>query len=509
MLKMSDNSTLAATARPTISVRFVMTGLLLVILLAAVEQTIVAVSLPAIAAELHGMNLVAWVVAAYLIGATVATPIYGKLSDIYGRKATMTSAISLFLLASVACALAQTMPQLIAFRLLQGLGGGGLISVAQATIADVISLRDRGKYQAYISAVWLVASTGGPVAGGYLTQHLSWHWIFWVNLPIGIVALIVMRSSLRHLSINPVMHSIDYIGAILFASGISSVLIALTRIGQGAPVRDSRIIFLLTGGVLTVTVFIWHARRVSEPIIPLRMFRNRTVFICCVAQFLGYFQMLSMLVLIPLRLQMVSGVAPEIASFRLLPLTLAVPCGAFVAGRLMSVTGRYKPSQLGGAVIVTLAATGLAFVDPERIAYMAVAMVILGLGIGLQFPTSMVATQNAVPRSQTGAATALASFSRMLGGAIGVSVLTSLLIAFLRNLMPPVATGTVDVNTMLSTFHSIGLGTNGAVLRDAAEIAFRNVFVIGAAVSLISPLLILRVPEHQLRGNAETAVPAE
>ncbi len=240
MLKMSDNSTLAATARPTISVRFVMTGLLLVILLAAVEQTIVAVSLPAIAAELHGMNLVAWVVAAYLIGATVATPIYGKLSDIYGRKATMTSAISLFLLASVACALAQTMPQLIAFRLLQGLGGGGLISVAQATIADVISLRDRGKYQAYISAVWLVASTGGPVAGGYLTQHLSWHWIFWVNLPIGIVALIVMRSSLRHLSINPVMHSIDYIGAILFASGISSVLIALTRIGQGAPVRDSR-----------------------------------------------------------------------------------------------------------------------------------------------------------------------------------------------------------------------------------------------------------------------------
>lgn len=481
-----------------------MTGLVLVILLGALEQTIVAVALPVIAGQLHGFSLMAWVMSAYLVASTVVTPIYGKLSDMYGPRATLTSAIVIFLLASVGCALAQTMPQLVAMRVLQGLGGGGLISIAQAAIAHVVPLRDRGRYQGYISGVWVLASMAGPVIGGYLTQYLSWRWIFWINLPVGAVAMVVIRQSLRGLVIEHAKRSIDYIGAALFAAALTMLLIAFTRIGQGMPIGESANLSLLAGAALLLLVFGWHESRVAEQIIPLSLFKDRTVAFCCIALFLVFGQSMALSVLIPLRLQMVGGIAPELAALRLLPLTVAIPLGAFTGGKLTSSTGRYKPFQLTGAVLVTAALYALAFTDPHRGWLLAVVMTLTGFGIGLQLPTGLVATQNAVPQSQVGLATALTAFSRLLGGAVGVAMLTSLLIALLKSRIPVVPLAAGDGDMLATLFHSIiasAAGTQGTNLHAAAESAFRKLFLISATVSLISPLLIAGLRERELRGS--------
>jgi EmrB/QacA subfamily drug resistance transporter len=488
-----------------------MTGVVLVILLGALEQTIVAVALPAIATQLRGFSLMAWVVSAYLVASTVVTPIYGKLSDIYGRRATMSSAVVIFLLASVGCALAETMPQLIAWRVLQGIGGGGLISVAQATIADVVPLRERGRYQGYISGVWALASLGGPVIGGYLTNYLSWHWIFWINLPVGLLALIVIRRSLRSLPVGHARRTIDYLGALLFAAGLTALLIAITRVGQGVSPTESVNLSLLIASAAILSLFGWYEKRIAEPIIPLAMFRNRTVSICCATLFLAFFQLISMSVLLPLRLQLIGGLTPDLAALRLLPLTLLVPFGALLAGRLMTRTGRYKPLQIGGAIATTLAIVGLAFTEPHQMWSMAIAMGVLGLGIGFQLPTGLVATQNSVPPAQVGTATALTAFSRMLGGAVGVAVLTAILMAFLRDALPE-GTALIGGEMLMDLFHSANAGALGApdaAVRNAAASAFRHLFIVCALVSAVSPLLIWTLQEQQLRGRAQPEAAAE
>lgn len=482
-----------------------MSGLVLVILLGALEQTIVAVALPVIANDLHGFKLMAWIVSAYLVASTVVTPIYGKLSDMYGRRNTLSSAIAIFMVASIGCALVQSMPQLIFFRILQGIGGGGLISVAQATIADVVPLRERGRYQGYISGVWAMASMAGPVVGGYLTQFLSWRWIFWINLPLGLIALIVIRRSLRTLPVPHLRPRIDFLGAILFALGLTALLIAITRIGHGTPLSESINIFLMVTSVTSLLVFGWHENRIAEPIIPLHLFRNRTVSVCCVTLFIGFVQLISMSVLLPLRSQMVAGVAADMSALRLLPLTLSIPLGAFIAGRLMSKTGRYKALQLGGAVAASLAAFAVALTTPHQVLQMALVMSVLGVGIGFQFPTGLVATQNAVLPKYIGLATALTSFSRQLGGAVGVAVLTSVLIASLQGALPGVLTGSgEDGDMLMQLFRSVLASSgdiSGVALRDATEGAFRRLFLISAAISLLSPLLLMTLREKELRGG--------
>jgi EmrB/QacA subfamily drug resistance transporter len=488
-----------------------MTGVMLVMLLGALEQTIVAVALPAIATQLRGFSLMAWVVSAYLVASTVVTPIYGKLSDIYGRRATLTSAVVIFLVASIGCALAQTMPQLIGWRVLQGIGGGGLISISQATIADVVPLRERGRYQGYFSAIFALASLAGPVIGGYVTNYLSWHWIFWLNLPVGLLALAVVRRSLRGLPAGHARLDIDYVGAVLFAVGVTALLIAITRIGQGIPLAESLNLSLLIGSAAVLLLFGWYEKRIAEPIIPLGMFRNRTVTICCITLFLAFLQVISMSVLLPLRLQLVGGVTPDVAALRLLPLTFFVPCGAFLAGRLMSRTGRYKPLQLGGAITTSLAIAVLAFTEPDHAWLMGIVMFVLGLGIGFQMPTGLVATQNAVPPSQVGLATALTAFSRMLGGAVGLAVLTSILISFLRNALPdagPVIGGEMLMD-LLHSANAGGLNVQGTAAHDATASAFRNLFLVSALISTISPLLLTGLPERELRGRPQPAAAVE
>lgn len=467
-----------------------MTGLMLVILLGAMEQTVVAVAAPAITTQLHGFELIAWVVSAYILASTVATPIYGRLSDIYGRRAILTAAIALFFLASTGCALAQTMPQLIAFRILQGMGGGGLISAAQATIADVVPLRERGRYQGYISGVFAFASLAGPMVGGYLTHYLSWRWIFWINLPLAILAMAVVRRSLRYLPVVRAARRIDYIGAVLFAAGLTTFLIAVTRTGQGAAATSPSNIALLMSAFIVLALFAWHEKRTAEPLIPLSLLSNRTVAICCAALFICFFQFISMAVLLPLRLQIAGGAAADEAALRLLPLTLSIPLGAFFAGRMMSRTGRYKPYHLGGAIVAALGAFALSFITSEQTVAMAIVMGLMGTGIGFQFPTALVATQNSVPPSQIGVATAMTSLSRLLGGAIGVALLTSILLALLRGVADSISVESLRAAVM-----------EKPATHEAVETAFRHLFLVSAWVSVIPPLLVAKLNEQELRGR--------
>lgn len=494
---------------PQVPVMQVIFGLMLAILLGALEQSIVAVVLPEIALRLNGFDIMAWVVSAYLIASTVATPIYGKLSDVLGRRSVLSFSIVLFLLASIACAMAQTMPQLIVARILQGLGGGGLISVSQAAIADVVPLRDRGRYQGYVSGVWAVASMAGPVIGGYLAHFLSWRWIFWINLPLALLALVAVRRTLRHLPRGGGRRQpIDYVGSLLFGGGLSGVLVFLTWLGQGHDVWRPGALAMLCGGLAALLVFVWHERRAADPVIPLAMLRVPTVAICCTTLFLCFFQLIAMSVLLPLRFQVVGGAEADDAALRLVPLTLAIPFGAFICGRLMSRSGRYKPWQMIGALVAPVTIVALAFVDPRAVTPTALVMIVLGLAIGLQLPSGLVATQNAVPPQQVGVATALTAFSRMLGGAVGVAVLTTVLIALLRHGGMAVSALPGGEDVLMHMFRqvlSLGDGAQAETVRQTAERAFRILFVASAAVSLLAPFLVARLREATLRGSPAAA----
>jgi EmrB/QacA subfamily drug resistance transporter len=511
------NQTNVSTANPApvVPIKPLLAAMMLVVLLGALEQSITAVALPVIASELNGFTLMAWVVSAYLVASTVATPIYGKLSDMYGRRTMLTFSVGIFVLASAGCAMSQSMPQLVLMRVLQGIGGGGLLSIAQAAVSDVVAPRERGRIQGYFSSVWVAASMTGPIVGGYLTHYLSWHWIFWINLPVGVIALMMVRSSLRLLPLPPpdTRRVIDYVGAVLLAAGLTGVLMAITRIGQGVPVFESLNVALLAGGLAIMAVFFWHEGRTAAPIIPLPMLRIPTVAICCSALFMGFFILISVSVLLPLRLQM-AGWSPELSALRLLPLTLTTPIGAWTAGRLMGRHGHYKKVMLVGSLVASAAAFVLVLISPRHDVLMTLIMAIMGLGLGTQFPTALVATQNAVQRAQVGIATALTSFSRLLGGAIGVAVMTAVTIALLRNALGDFHVGNAPDggDAMMQIFRAVisaGNDANGEALRLAADGAFRRVTLLTAVVSLISPLLLLCMPELKLRDTAEPVAVAD
>jgi EmrB/QacA subfamily drug resistance transporter len=490
-------------------IRAVIIGLMLAILLGALDQTIISVALPMMSAELRGFELLAWVVSGYLVAVAVATPIYGKLGDLYGRRAMLSSAIGIFLVASVACALAQSMPMLVAARILQGLGGGGLISVAQATIADVVAPRDRGRFQGYISGAYAVASVSGPLAGGVLTAYLSWRWVFWINLPLGLAAFIISRRALARLPVPHVKRPIDYPGALLLSIGLSLLLIGITRIGQGVAWAESTNLLLFGFAVLALLAFLWQERRAIEPIIPLDLFRLPTVALCCSILFIAFFQIVSLSVLIPLRLQMMTDAGVEGSAFQLIPLSLAIPLGAYIGGSLSSRSGRYKTILLCGAVLVPLAVLALALIDPANAALGMACMAVAGVGFGLQLPTSMVAVQNAVPHRHVGIATAVTAFFRSLGAAVGIAILMAVLLAVLSRNAPAIASTLSGAEIIKQMVGRGGAGIDPALqtaLTTVVQHAFQTIFMLGALVSLISVMLALRISDEAL---SEQTAPEE
>ena len=505
----SDTATDTDNAVPLLSARefrAATAAVLMTILLGALDQTIVSVAVPTIAHQIGGFEWMAWVISGYLIASTVVTPLYGKFSDMVGRRRMMTIAIVVFMIASVACALAQTMPQLVLARVLQGAGGGGLIAMAQSVVADVVPLRDRGRYQSYISIVWAVASMLGPVIGGVLTEYLSWPWIFWINLPVGLVALALVHTALARLPVRRSRPKIDGVGALLLLSGLTALLIPITRVGQGTAWNESANLIGWALAVALLVVFVVQQRRHPDAIVPMDLFANRTIVACCALLFVCFFNFIALSVLVPLRLQLAAGFSAADAALHLLPMTLAIPTAAFLSGRWLYRTGRVLPAQRLGVVLVPIGLLTLGFIEPTGVPAF-IALVVVGLGMGLQMPTTLITVQQSVPRPLIGTVTSLTAFFRLLGGAVGIAVLSAITLLLLRDHLPASAAlpGGDGLASMLeSAARSHGVSS----LRDAA---FRRVMQVSAAVSMVSLWLVTRLPDvrlHEVGAGAPTAADA-
>jgi len=492
--------------------RAAIASVIMTILLGALDQTIVGVAVPTIARQLGGFEWMAWVISSYLIASTVVTPLYGKFSDIYGRRNVMSFAIVLFLLASVACALSQSLPQLVLARVLQGAGGGGLIAMSQAVIADIVPLRQRGRFQGYVSMVWAVASLLGPVVGGVFTQYLSWPWIFWVNVPVSLLALFLVRRALGGMTpAARIKRRIDVLGALLMLLALTALLVPITRVGQGTPWSDALNLGCLAAGAVLLAAFLAQERRHPDPMVSLALFKNRVVVACCALVFICFFNFIALSVLVPLRSQLVAGLTATDAGLHLLPMTLATPFAAFLSGRAMHLTGRVLPAIRWGVLLVPVGLLGLGFASPIS-PWATLCLMVAGMGMGLQMPPVLILIQQAVPRSQLGSVTGLVAFFRQLGGAIGIAVLSSVLLVWLRQHLPAAADGAVSegLGALLKSAASTAMdgaapGGVKAAVKGVNDSAFQYVMMLTAAVSLVSLWWLPRLPEL---GAQDTEMPA-
>jgi EmrB/QacA subfamily drug resistance transporter len=491
----------------------IIAGLMLGMFLAALDQTIVATALPRIASDLHGVEHLSWVVSGYLLTSTAATPIYGKLSDLYGRKIMLQIAIVVFLLTSALCALAATMGQLIAFRALQGLGGGGLMAMAHATIADIISPRDRGRYQAYFASTFAVASVVGPVLGGVFADHLTWRWVFWINLPIGIGALIVSQATLKRLIAKRLRHRIDYPGALLVVAAVCCVLL-VTTMGGNEVAWDSPLIEGLAAAALALfALCIVQELRAAEPILPPRLFANATFSTASLVNLLTSIGMLGGIIFMPLFLQLVYRLDASNSGLMLIPFTGTTVIAAISAGRLMSASGRYKIFPVIGTVLTASGMVLLSLLNSATpLPVVGVTMALCGFGMGFVMPVMLVVVQNTVEVRDLGTATASISFFRSMGGSFGVALFGAVLIAGLtaRILRVP-GHEVLGSDPGVALLHA-GVGAlhlAPAALRPAVEAAvtqaFHDVFRVGAGLALLAFAAVLFLKEVPLKTTAGAA----
>lgn len=405
----------------------IMSGLMLGMLLAALDQTIVSTALTTISRDFHRPDLYSWVVTSYLLTSTVTTPLYGKISDLFGRKRIFQFAIVVFLVGSVLSGLSQNMYQLILFRAVQGIGAGGLMSLAFSIVGDVIPPRERGRYQGYFGAVFGTSSVLGPLIGGFLVDQASWRFVFYVNIPIGIVALVVINRVL-HIDHKARKAHIDWTGALLLVLGMSLLLVGAQAAGQKAAITTTSLIYAISGLVI-VAGFVWWETRATEPILPLRLFRNK---VFAVANTLGLITgavMFGAIIFLPQYLQTVRGVSPTLSGLRLLPLLAGVLIASIGSGRVISRRGRYKKYVVVGTAITAVGIASLTQITVSTNAWLFAAMIfVVGIGLGLFMQTLILAVQNSIDAADMGVGTSAVTFFRTLGGAIGASVLGAILI---------------------------------------------------------------------------------
>ena len=410
-----------------------MSGLMLAMFLASLDQTIVATSLSTMAQDLNGWSLMSWVVSAYLVATTVTTPIYGRLSDLYGRRPILLISIALFVAASVLCALSQTMLELIAARVLQGVGGGGLRSVSQAAIADVIPPRERGKYQGYFSSVMAVSNLLGPVLGGFFADYLTWHWIFWINIPFGALALVLCNRNLRRLPKPRRKPVIDWLGAALIIASTTPILIGVGRVEAAGGWGRIDVLVPIAIGIVFLGVLIVREREAPEPMIPLRLFANRIFAIGSLTAFTMSMVMIALIILVPLYFELVAGLAANQAGIRLIPMTGGTVLGSFIAGQLVTRTGRYRVYPVLGASAMTGLCAAIAIFGLGHSAIVDTALTGgLGLAFGFQLSPVVVSVQNALELADTGIGLSVLMFFRLIGGALGVALLSALLVGALN-----------------------------------------------------------------------------
>jgi EmrB/QacA subfamily drug resistance transporter len=397
-------------------------SLMLGMTLAALDQTIVSTALPTIAGDLHGLNHLSWVVTSYLLASTISTPLWGKLGDLYGRKGFFQAAIVIFLIGSALSGLAHNMSELIGSRAIQGIGAGGLQVGAQAVMGDVISPRQRGRYMGYFGAVFGVSSVLGPLIGGFFTEHLTWRWVFYINLPLGAVALFAVATVL-HLPRKRTHHTIDYLGTALLGSAATGIILLTTWGGSTYPWASSQIIGLGALSLALIGAFLVVESRAAEPIIPLGLFRLRVFNVASGIGFIIGFIMFGVIIYIPLYLQTVHGATPTSSGLQLLPLVAGMLATFIMSGRLVSRWGRYKIFPIIGTGILTVGLALLSQLTPTTgLDVSSIYMFVVGIGIGFVMQILVVAVQNAVPYSQLGVATSSSTFFRLIGGSFGVAL---------------------------------------------------------------------------------------
>lgn len=405
----------------------VMVGVMSGMFLAALDQSIVGVALPRITSELGGLNQLAWVVTAYLLASTATTPIWGKISDLYGRKRIFQLAIIIFLVGSMLCGVAQDMPMLIGARAVQGIGGGGLMAIALAIIGDVIPPRERGRYQGYFGAVFGVSSVAGPLIGGWLTDAINWRWIFYINLPIGIAALFITSAALQMPTIRR-ERKVDWAGAALVVAGVTSFLLYLNWAGEHYGWTDPRALALVIAAAVLTIVFVLVELRVEEPIIPMQLFRNSIFTIANVYGFVMGLAMFGGIIFLPIFFQGVLGFTPTESGLAMLPMVLGMLSMSIASGLLITRFGKYKIFPVAGSVVVVAAMLLLSTMQVDTPYWqIAIYALIFGGGLGLTMQTIVVAVQNAVSMRDMGVATSAVTFTRSLGGAVGTAAFGAIL----------------------------------------------------------------------------------
>ena len=463
----------------TTSIRLTFGGLLLAMLLASLDQTIVSTALPTIVRDLGGIDQLSWVVTAYLLAATVSMPLWGRVSDLYGRKRLFQGAIVLFLLGSALSGASETLSELIGFRALQGLGAGGLMTLAMAIVADIIAPRERGRYQGYIQMVFVLASVAGPLLGGLFTDEVSWRWVFYVNLPIGAVALAI--STRLRLPAGSGRARIDVLGAALLGAGLTAILLVTTWGGREYAWGSPEIVGLAVAAVVLLAGFFAQERRAPEPVLPLRMFREPVFDVVSAVLFLTTCAFFAAIVFLPLFLQRVTGASAVQSGLQLLPLLLAGTLSTAVIGRVVTRTGRYKVFPAVGLGLMAIGLFLLSRLDETSShATIALDMVVFGLGFGMVSQLLVLAIQNAVDRRDIGIATASANLFRSLGGSVGAALFGAIFAS------------------------RVSAGAGPGEIADALD----TVFLAAAPVAALALVVVLFLKEKPLRGPSAKAATA-
>ncbi len=421
---------------------FVLSGLMVGLLLAALDQTIVSTALKSIVEDFDGLAHYTWVVTAYLLTSTASTPLYGKISDLYGRRPVFQFAIITFLIGSFAAGAATSMEQLIAFRAIQGLGAGGLMSLTFVIIGDIISPRERGKYQGYFGGVWGLSSVAGPLLGGYFSDHAQilgvsgWRWIFYINLPFGIAALI-LTSIFLHIPKVKREHSIDYLGALLLVSGVSSLLLGLSVYGPQDGWQNSKTLLTIAAAIVLMLLFIFQESRAKEPIIPLTLFRNHTFSVTSVMAFIIGAGMFGAIIMLPLYFQIVKGDSATSAGLKLIPFMIGIVTFSIVSGKLITKHGHYKRFPIMGLSLMTVGLFMLSTLTQTTPFWqLAIYAVLIGAGLGLSMQTIVIALQNSVEFRDMGVATSANTFFRSIGATMGVALFGTVYASRLAHNLP-------------------------------------------------------------------------
>ena len=439
---MSNKNNVAPKALTHKEIMFVLSGLMVGMLLAALDQTIVSTALKSIVEDFDGLTHYTWVVTAYLLTSTASTPLYGKISDLYGRRPVFQFAIITFLIGSFAAGAATSMTQLIAFRAVQGLGAGGLMSLTFVIIGDIISPRERGKYQGYFGGVWGLSSVAGPLLGGYFSDHAQilgvtgWRWIFYINLPFGIAALIITSMSL-HIPKVKREHSIDYLGALLLVSGVSALLLGISVYGPQDGWQSSKTLLTLASALALILLFIFQESRAKEPILPLTLFKNHTFSVTSVMAFIIGAGMFGAIIMLPLYLQIVKGDSATSAGLKLIPFMIGIVAMSIVSGKMITKHGHYKRFPIIGLALMTVGLAMLStLTESTPFWQLSIYSILIGAGLGFSMQTIVIALQNAVDFKDLGVATRANTFFRSIGATMGVALFGTVYASRLAHNLP-------------------------------------------------------------------------